>query len=422
MKALLTFYYIIFLAHAACAQDAAMIAIENTYRNAIVKIDVSSNTRVVVNEKNICRSEGTGFLVSHTRIVTAAHVLELDPSCGERIIIVKSRKHGVQKLGKVILAQEDVAVIETSPFDNFSMCSLVVSPTSSYETRGYRYGIPDGLEDPDPESLTIGEEHNQFSPLVRLRPVATHRGDSGGPVLEIFRVVGITKARHEIYTDLSLMIPSRVIYNILVKTGTPVTSAGDSFECNPATYEVRTRFSQIPAPPSSVSHDNDAGSAQSNSESSGQSSSGSRPLETPSPSPMFPPQAPGTSGAIGSSRDRFVTLREAHVYVRVAPEVRASGKDSEQIIRSDIVENSKMLLNQTARSRNLELFAYEVPGGLGVNEAQIYSPIPSEGLLISAIESNVKQRWWAEYISELDKKRLKKCEEGLSECGDIAPP
>jgi hypothetical protein len=56
--------------HASEIEDV----VEKTLKKAVVKLDVSTNTPVFENGKNICKSEGTGFLISQKLIVTAAHV------------------------------------------------------------------------------------------------------------------------------------------------------------------------------------------------------------------------------------------------------------------------------------------------------------------------------------------------------------
>lgn len=221
--------------------EAIETLVENTYRNAVVKIDVSSNTAVIRNNQNICHSEGTGFLVNKTDVVTAAHVFDLDKACGERIIFVKSRKHKLKALAKVIASADDVAVLRIEPTKAFGyVCALILMPPGSSATRGFRYGIPDGMEDPDPVSLTIGESDNQFKPLFILKPAITHPGESGGPVLRQFNVVGITKSRLEKFPDVSFMISSEAIIKVLVANK---ISYGDV--CNPAVFAT-TR--PIPAP------------------------------------------------------------------------------------------------------------------------------------------------------------------------------
>src|SRR5450756_14104 len=86
--------------------------IKTTFRPAIVKIDVSSNTAVIKDDVNICRSEGTGFLVTASHVVTDEHVYALAPECGERIIIVKSAPYHLQKLAAVVAAKDDVALLK----------------------------------------------------------------------------------------------------------------------------------------------------------------------------------------------------------------------------------------------------------------------------------------------------------------------
>lgn len=219
----------------AIAEDRAVL-IENTFRNAIVKIDVSSNTPVLENGRNVCRSEGTGFFVSKSHIITANHVLDIKVQCGEKIIMIKSRKHNLQKLASVVDSSDDVALLRLDSITENRVCSLIFSPQDTFSTYGFRFGIPEGLEDPDPAELRIGEEDGQFAPLVVLTPATTHRGDSGGPVIKDFNVVGITKARHEKFNDRSFMIRGTIVRALMTRNNVET----DGSDCNPAKYWIVT--------------------------------------------------------------------------------------------------------------------------------------------------------------------------------------
>lgn len=369
MRVLLSAICFCVLGQVSYAQDAAMIAIENTYRNAIVKIDVSSNTPVIVDGKNICHSEGTGFLISRSHVVTAAHVLKIDPNCGDLVTIVKSRKHNIQKLGKLLRSEEDVAVLETSPFDTSSMCSLVVSPANRFETRGYRYGIPDGLDDPDPESLTIGEEDNGFKPLVRLRPVATHRGDSGGPVLDIFKVVGLTKARHEAYPDLSFMIRSSVIYDVIKKSGINLNENSSDFVCNPAIYEIR--------------------------------------------SVVVP---------VDGKKPSAIKQRETNISLKLSPSIELSGNNNGLTVFTDIVNQSASKVVNPLVSEGSELTVSPPTKSISLMEIGTIGSFKKIDSVVAQIKEDALNRWWSEYIALLDKKRLDKCSRGAPGCDDLSPP
>src|SRR5262245_39269966 len=96
--------FVVALLGATLASSASPIddAIETTFVKAVVKIDVSSNTPVFKDNVNICVSEGTGFLVTPGIVVTAEHVFKLDPTCGERIILVKSKSRQLERLATVV--------------------------------------------------------------------------------------------------------------------------------------------------------------------------------------------------------------------------------------------------------------------------------------------------------------------------------
>jgi hypothetical protein len=175
------------------------------FDRAIVKIDVSSNLPVFDKEGvNVCTSEGTGFLVSHNDLVTAQHVLALNKACGEPIIIVKS-VYGLQQAGTLVASKDDVALLRIPTLPT-GMCALRLKGSDVFDTDAIRFGIPGGLnEPPPPPQVRIGKQSGEFAPLVLLSPAIAEKGESGGPVIRGFKVVGMTRAKHDKYAAISLM-------------------------------------------------------------------------------------------------------------------------------------------------------------------------------------------------------------------------
>jgi Trypsin-like peptidase domain len=213
--------------------------VESTFRPAIVKIDVSSNTTVLKDGINICRSEGTGFLVSSDHVVTAEHVYVLAPECGERIIIVKSNGHHLQKLANIVAAKDDVGLLKVDGDFPDDMCALGLNTKDVFGTEAIRFGIPGGFDEPGPASgVKIGTQTGQFAPLILLSPAITEKGESGGPVIYLFNVVGITRARHAQYPAYSFMTVGSTIRALMAANS--VRPSGHI--CNPVESSMWTQF------------------------------------------------------------------------------------------------------------------------------------------------------------------------------------
>jgi hypothetical protein len=217
--------------------------IERAFRVAIVKIDVSSNTIVLKDNVNICKSEGTGFLVSASHVVTAEHVYTLAPECGERIIIVKSKPYNLQKLASIVAAKDDVALLKVDSNFPDPMCALSLMVKDIFDEKAIRFGIPGGLDEPLPAApVKIGQKTSSFAPLVVLAPTFSEKGESGGPVVYRFNVVGLTRARHEKYPAVSFMTVGETIRSLLA-----ANSVQSGNICNPATWSMWTKFDSVPS-------------------------------------------------------------------------------------------------------------------------------------------------------------------------------
>lgn len=219
------------------------------FRHAIVKIDVSSTTAVFrENDRheniNICKSEGTGFLVNSRHVVTAEHVYLLAPECGKPNIVVKSKKPDMQKLADVVAAKDDVALLKVDSDFPHEMCALGLIKDDVYDTQAIRFGIPGGWDEPGPPAgVTIDQKGGQFSPLTLLAPTITEQGESGGPIIYLFYVAGMTRARHAQYRGYSFMMAASTIRALMVANG--VRPSGNI--CNPVEETMATNLDPAPA-------------------------------------------------------------------------------------------------------------------------------------------------------------------------------
>ncbi|MHC2371322.1 hypothetical protein ACVIQT_005970 [Bradyrhizobium diazoefficiens] len=189
-----------------------------TFRNAVVKVDVSSNTPVIRDGVNVCNSEGTGFLISSSHVATAAHVIQIPSECGKPLIILKSRKHNnMMRLAEVIASRDDVALLKANQEFPTPMCALVPLKADIYDVKGIRFGIPGQFADPVPNPVQIGEKDSEFDPYVRLNSSPAESGESGGPVVYKFNVVGVLKAKHKQYVGFSFMMVASMLRTLMVE-------------------------------------------------------------------------------------------------------------------------------------------------------------------------------------------------------------
>jgi hypothetical protein len=206
--------------------------VERFFVRAIVKIDVSSKKSVIRGSENICVSQGTGFLVSANHVITADHVVSLPSECGERIILLRSRAYKLERAASVVAAEDDVALLKVDAEFPTEMCALSVNPKIEGD-EAIRYGIPgkfNTLPPPSPLTLNKGDE---FLPFIHITPTFTEKGESGGPVIQIFHVIGMTRARHTEYPAHSFMIPGSIIRALLDRN--PFKSGRI---CNPFAVEM----------------------------------------------------------------------------------------------------------------------------------------------------------------------------------------
>ncbi|WP_162561249.1 S1 family peptidase [Methylobacterium terrae] len=196
-----------------------------------MKVKVSNNLPVF-NDKNenICRSEGTGFLISSNYAITAAHVFKLNNKCLNPIITVNSRLPGSLRLAEIIDSYNDVALLKIKEPLPSRFCALRVLSSDVYASKGLRFGIPHDLQDAMAVPIDIGEKDNEFAPSVVLTPPFTEPGESGGPVIYQFNVVGMTRAKSETHPGYSFMEAAGNIRFLMRKNGVK----NDGKTCNPA--------------------------------------------------------------------------------------------------------------------------------------------------------------------------------------------
>jgi len=235
LKALMGLTGIGWLFISCCNATEYEDAVERAFRKAIVKIDVSTNTPVFKNDRNICVSEGTGFLIAARHIVTAAHVYQqLPPECGKPIILAKYKAEGLQLLATVVDARDDVSILKVDQDFPSTMCRLNFKE-NVFGTQAIRYGIPGGFtEPPTAEHIRIGEQVSEFLPLVAMTGTPTEGGESGGPVINLFNVVGMIHGKHERYVNFSFMTVGSTASALVVKNSIKISGR----LCNPAEASI----------------------------------------------------------------------------------------------------------------------------------------------------------------------------------------
>jgi hypothetical protein len=119
------------------------------------------------------------------------------------------------------------------------VCALGLNTKDVFGTEAIRFGIPGGFDEPGPASgVKIGTQTGQFAPLILLSLAITEKGESGGPVIYLFNVVGITRARHAQYPAYSFMTVGSTIRALMAANS--VRPSGHI--CNPVESSMWTQF------------------------------------------------------------------------------------------------------------------------------------------------------------------------------------
>jgi hypothetical protein len=137
------------------------------------------------------------------------------------------------RVAKLIESVNDVALLKVDdPFKD-PMCFITLT-SDVFNTDGFRIGIPGGLEDPVPKEVVIGLDGEQWKPLVLLTPTPVEDGESGGPIIVDFNVVGIMKSKHKQYSGYSFMMKGSSLRNLMLK----YRVALDGQMCNPVVIRM----------------------------------------------------------------------------------------------------------------------------------------------------------------------------------------
>ncbi|MDX0016728.1 hypothetical protein GOB19_27485 [Sinorhizobium meliloti] len=197
--------------------------IEQIFQRAVLKVDVSAPRSVFDdNGDNICKSEGTAFVIGEQFAVTATHVYALDPACGTPVISLESKGFNTEVFAEVFAVSDDVTLLKFSGPLPEPTCALAISNSDVTFVQGMRFGIPGGMYYPSPMPVRIGSNESDFKPFVQLTPTPAERGESGGPVVYMFNVVGILRAKHAKYPAFSVMTPISQLRTLLAEKAIPL--------------------------------------------------------------------------------------------------------------------------------------------------------------------------------------------------------
>ena len=214
----------------SAAFDGMQRKLNRLFQKAILKVDVSGEVpQFNADGEDVCQSQGMGFLISRTHLISAKHVLDVSDACRRRIV-VSSAATSFQSAADVMDSYGDVVLLKlrdgSAPAP---ICSLALSPENIYDQPAVRFALPAPLIDPEPLLTEVGEEGGQFEPNVRITPAPVHPGDSGGPIIHFFSVIGITKEKLTHVDGYGVMVPVDPINTLLKRAA----FRPDGSTCNP---------------------------------------------------------------------------------------------------------------------------------------------------------------------------------------------
>ncbi|WJH41242.1 S1C family serine protease [Aliirhizobium terrae] len=211
------------------ASDAMQRTVVKLFKRAIVKIDVSGRVpQFDSGGIDQCQSQGMGFLVSRSLIISARHVIDTPAVC-DKVIRASSASATFQSIADEASSLGDIVLLKLRGSDApNSMCALAIADKSVVNETVVRFAMPAPLVDPA-ALLTELDDLGQFAPNVRFSPAPVHNGDSGGPLVHMFSVVGLTKEKLTQVDGYGVMIPVEPIIRLL----RAANFAPDGSLCNP---------------------------------------------------------------------------------------------------------------------------------------------------------------------------------------------
>jgi hypothetical protein len=144
---------------------------------------------------------------------------------------------GHQLVAKVVDTRDDISILSVDEDLPSETCRLGFK-SDVFGTEAIRYGIPGGFsEPPTAEHIRIGGKVNQFMPLVVMSGNPTEHGESGGPVINLFNVVGVIHGKHKDYTGISFMTVGSTVTELLSKDSLGLSGR----LCNPVEASLTLR-------------------------------------------------------------------------------------------------------------------------------------------------------------------------------------
>ena len=173
--------------------------------------DIYSQTKsaivliIAYDENQIPLSQGSGFFINPTTVITNFHVIE--GSSEVKIKPIGSDKYLPKSIPIKVSETHDIAIIQTSEYTN-----QLEMDTSSQEVgeKVFAIGNPSGLEGTISEGIVSGIRTTDFDVIQITAPISP--GSSGGPVLdEKGRVIGISTFTLANSQNLNFAVPVKYI-------------------------------------------------------------------------------------------------------------------------------------------------------------------------------------------------------------------
>ena len=224
----------------ACYSDSTTTIAQNFLRPSIVKIVATYPNST--DDPGSCDSEGTGFIIDQTHVLTARHVITAPLDCGRPVILARSfyyvsewHLNEVSSRGDASLLATDAgkSIEQPTNTDKIRPCAVGLSLENVYDTTNFkstRYGIAKGQLEVTPVPVNIGSEHNEHQPLVKVTSSEFFHGESGGPVTHSMLVVGMLKDKLVNTNTMALMIPASELRSLLSESSIEFPFG---FECSP---------------------------------------------------------------------------------------------------------------------------------------------------------------------------------------------